>query len=105
MDTIDKVVRWTALFLSVAAFLTLLPIVLSYSLGYNIDYREFKIYKTGIISLRSNPSGAVVYVDGKLFQDLTPARLEDLKPGRYMLYCNLPGHYMAGMWTLLEVTE
>jgi hypothetical protein len=29
----------------------------------------------------------------------------DLKPGKYLLYCNLPGHYMAGMWTILEVTE
>jgi uncharacterized cupredoxin-like copper-binding protein len=27
----------------------------------------------------------------------------DVKPGKYILYCNLPGHYMAGMWTMLEV--
>ena len=27
----------------------------------------------------------------------------DLKPGKYLLYCNLPGHYMAGMWTMIEV--
>lgn len=26
-----------------------------------------------------------------------------LKPGRYILYCNIPGHYMLGMWTLLTV--
>lgn len=26
-----------------------------------------------------------------------------LKPGKYMLYCNLPGHYMAGMWTVIDV--
>lgn len=26
-----------------------------------------------------------------------------LKPGTYILYCNIPGHYMAGMWTLFEV--
>ena len=29
----------------------------------------------------------------------------ELKPGKYLLYCNLPGHYMAGMWTLIDVTE
>jgi uncharacterized cupredoxin-like copper-binding protein len=28
----------------------------------------------------------------------------DLKPGKYLLTCNVPGHYMAGMWTLLTVT-
>lgn len=27
----------------------------------------------------------------------------DLKPGSYILYCNLPGHYGAGMWTTLKV--
>lgn len=27
----------------------------------------------------------------------------DLKPGVYALYCNVPGHYMAGMWTTITV--
>ena len=26
-----------------------------------------------------------------------------LGPGQYILYCNLPGHYAAGMWTLVMV--
>lgn len=26
-----------------------------------------------------------------------------LDPGTYMLFCNLPGHYMAGMWTTIKV--
>ncbi len=26
-----------------------------------------------------------------------------LKPGKYILYCNVPGHYMLGMWTELTV--
>ena len=29
----------------------------------------------------------------------------DLKPGLYLLYCNIPAHYIGGMWTLLTVTE
>lgn len=29
----------------------------------------------------------------------------DLKPGIYVLYCNIPAHYNSGMWTLLTVTE
>jgi uncharacterized cupredoxin-like copper-binding protein len=28
-----------------------------------------------------------------------------LKPGMYALYCNIPNHYMDGMWTLLTVTK
>ena len=27
----------------------------------------------------------------------------ELKPGTYVLYCNIPGHFMAGMWTVLTV--
>ncbi len=28
----------------------------------------------------------------------------ELKPGSYIVYCNIPGHYVLGMWTLLTVT-
>ena len=27
----------------------------------------------------------------------------DLAPGKYLLFCNVAGHYMAGMWTVIEV--
>jgi uncharacterized cupredoxin-like copper-binding protein len=29
----------------------------------------------------------------------------NLKPGKYLLICNMPGHYDAGMWTPFEVTK
>jgi uncharacterized cupredoxin-like copper-binding protein len=29
----------------------------------------------------------------------------DLKPGTYLVICNVPGHYAAGMWTPLTVTQ
>lgn len=29
----------------------------------------------------------------------------DLKPGKYILYCNIPGHFAGGMWTVLKVTK
>ena len=27
----------------------------------------------------------------------------DLSPGKYLLFCNVAGHFMAGMWTVVEV--
>lgn len=27
----------------------------------------------------------------------------NMKPGKYILYCNISGHYVAGMWTVLTV--
>ncbi len=29
----------------------------------------------------------------------------NLAPGKYLLICNVPGHYAAGMWTEFEVTK
>lgn len=29
----------------------------------------------------------------------------DLKPGSYLLICNVPGHYASGMWAPLTVTQ
>lgn len=29
----------------------------------------------------------------------------DLKPGKYILFCNIPGHFMGGMWTVVTVTS
>lgn len=28
----------------------------------------------------------------------------DVKPGTYIVYCNIPGHFVDGMWTELTVT-
>jgi uncharacterized cupredoxin-like copper-binding protein len=27
----------------------------------------------------------------------------DLKPGKYLLFCNVPGHFTSGMWTIFTV--
>ncbi|MFA5085149.1 MAG: PEGA domain-containing protein [Candidatus Omnitrophota bacterium] len=83
MNKSDTVIRYIAFSFSLALYLTLLPIILSYSLGYHIDFHKFIIYKTGILSLRSTPSGASIYIDGKLIPDVTPARIEELRPGTY----------------------
>jgi uncharacterized cupredoxin-like copper-binding protein len=29
----------------------------------------------------------------------------DLKPGKYLLFCNLPGHFASGMYQVLTVTQ
>jgi uncharacterized cupredoxin-like copper-binding protein len=25
----------------------------------------------------------------------------NLEPGSYVLFCNIPGHYMGGMWSVI----
>ena len=33
----------------------------------------------------------------------TAALRLDLKPGKYLLFCNVPGHFTSGMWTVFTV--
>ena len=33
----------------------------------------------------------------------TAALRLDLKPGKYLLFCNIPGHFTSGMWTIFTV--
>ncbi len=83
MNKSDRVIRHVAFFFSLALYLTLLPIILSYSLGYHIDFNKLIIYKTGILSIKSIPSGAAIYINGNIYPDITPARIEELRPGTY----------------------
>jgi uncharacterized cupredoxin-like copper-binding protein len=43
-----------------------------------------------------------------MIEDMAPGQTGhmtvNLKPGRYMLFCNLPGHYAAGQHTMFTVT-
>lgn len=55
---------------------------------------EYKVDEDAAVSL-----GEVEELDPGQAGSLTVR----LKPGTYILFCNIPGHYMMGMWTLLTV--
>jgi hypothetical protein len=93
MKRTDKIMRAAAFYFATALFCVLLPIVLSYALGYQIDYRNFKIYKTGILYVESRPAGAAIYLNGGKYPDVTPARIEELKPGVYKVVVRREGFY------------
>lgn len=93
MKESDKLKRKVAFYLSAVIFFVTLPVILSYALGYKIDYAAFQVYKTGIMYLTSQPAGASIYINGKLHKDLTPAQIEELKPGRYGIKIKRDGFY------------
>ena len=93
MKRSDRIMRAIAFYFASALFLVLLPIILSYALGYQIDYRDLKIYKTGILYVESRPSGAAIYLNGNKYPDVTPARIEELKPGGYNVVVRREGFY------------
>ncbi len=93
MRRVDKIRRAMAFYFAVLLFCILLPVILSYALGYKIDYRHFKIYKTGILYISSRPVGASICINGKMCQSLTPAQIEELKPGDYKVEVRKDGFY------------
>lgn len=82
------------------------------------ESQEF--YHSMAISPVANPSKALPYLIDKVMVDEeaagTTARVKELKPhdsasmtvdmqpGTYILYCNIAGHYVMGMWTMVTVT-
>lgn len=89
----EQRIRGFLFYLSVAVFITGLPLILSSSLGYKFNPHTFKFTKTGIISLKTEPQGADVYLDGRLLQDKTPVTVNELLPGLYDLKIELKRHY------------
>lgn len=76
-------------------------------------------YHSFEISLVSDPAAQLPYLDDMMMVDeeaagrLAQVELRprgtgivtvDLEPGTYILFCNVAGHYMMGMWTLITVT-
>jgi len=54
---------------------------------------------------------AVLYIctsNASAVSELEPGQSGSLtiamKPGKYILFCNIPGHYVMGMWAILEIT-
>ena len=67
----------------IAIFLLITPVIILYTAGYRYNFQKHKIQKTGIFILKSEPTGASVYLNGKLRNEATPARIANLLPGDY----------------------
>ncbi|MDD4894718.1 MAG: PEGA domain-containing protein [Candidatus Omnitrophica bacterium] len=89
----EQRIRAVLFYLSVIIFLIGLPFILSFALGYKFDRRAFKFTKTGLLVIKTQPSGASVYLDGKLLNAKTPATASELLPGRYHLRLELERHF------------
>lgn len=93
--------------------------VLHGKVKFNVTNSSNKVIHEMILSPISDEAKPLTYVDAENrvneeasihlgeVSELDPGKsgslTVDVKPGKYILYCNLPGHYMAGMWTVLQV--
>ena len=89
----EQKIRAVLFYLSVCIFVSGLPFILSFALGYKFDRRSFKFTKTGLIVLKTQPPGANVYFNKTLLNDKTPTSINELLPGKYMIELTLEAHY------------
>jgi hypothetical protein len=89
----DQKIRAILFYLSLAIFLIGLPLILSFAFGYKFNSRTFKFTKTGLIAIKTQPSGASVYFNGKLLNDKTPVSINELLPGKYDFRLELEKYY------------
>lgn len=86
-------IRSLLFYLSLFLFITGLPFIIAFSLGYKFNARTFKFSKTGLIYVKTQPEGARIYLNGKLMPENTPASIYELVSGVYKIVLELPGHY------------
>jgi hypothetical protein len=76
----------------IVIFLATTPLIVLYTAGYRWNEKKLRLEKVGIIFLRSRPSGADIYLNGKLRSENTPARLRNLLPDTYSITVAKPGY-------------
>lgn len=89
----EQRIRAILFYLSVITFFAGLPFILSFALGYKLNPRTFKFTQTGLISIKSHPPGARIYLDSTLLNEKTPATIQELLPGVYSVRLELEKYY------------
>ena len=89
----DQKIRGVLFYISCLAFILGLPFILTYTMGYQFDRKTLKFTRTGLISLKSDPSGASVYLDQVLLNEKTPCSVNEVLPGTHHIRLSLEEYY------------
>jgi uncharacterized cupredoxin-like copper-binding protein len=87
---------------------------------FNVINQSPEFYHAVTISPVDDPARELPYLADKMMVDEEAAGVTarvkelrpgtsrsatiDMKPGTYILFCNIAGHYAMGMWTLIKVS-
>jgi len=104
----SKKIRDVLFFIFIALFIVGTILVSLYATGYRIELSwplNFNrlLIKTGIISVKSNPEGAAIYLNRRLQKNFsfnlwnskyltTPSKIKNVLPGKYDLTLKIPGY-------------
>lgn len=87
-----KKIRYFLIFICIAVFFILAPLIIFYVRGISYNGSDNKILQTGILSARTEPKGVKIYLDDQL-KDTTPADIRFLKAGGYNLKLVKDGYF------------
>lgn len=76
----------------IIVFLVIAPFLILYASGYNFEFLEKKIIKTGLLVINSEPRGADIYLNQYFSKKRTPERLANLRPGEYTVEVKKTGY-------------
>lgn len=85
--------------LFILLFLIITPLILTYAAGYHINWRYFKLERTGLLEIKTEPSGALINIEeikawlGNPKELITPIKLKNLRPGSYHVNLSLDGYH------------
>jgi hypothetical protein len=74
-------------------FIILAPLLILYTAGYRYNYKKNQLQKTGALVLKSEPSGAQIFIDSKPIGAKTPARLNNVLPDEHEISLQKAGYY------------
>src|SRR3990167_2692883 len=83
MFALTKRRRRILFWIMVAIFLVVTPLVVGYARGYRFDFDLRKVTQVGGIAVETEPSDALVFLDGKYTEDDTPTFIRSLLPQHF----------------------
>lgn len=72
------------------------PLLLLYASGYRYSLKKSKLEKTGALVIKSEPTGAKIFLNEQEMPDKSPARIGNILPDDYLISVTKPGYYS---WT------
>ena len=91
--------RWWLSKIFILIFCLITPPILIYANGYRINWHSWRLERTGLLKIKSEPANALVNINelkawlGKSKKIVTPVKLKNLRPGNYNVNLSLPGYY------------
>jgi len=97
--------RWLFI-IFVITFVVMASLIIPYAFGYKLDSAGFKLQKTGMFVIDTEPKNASIYLNGKLQKNTwsffssddkqiikTPAKLSHVSPGTYRVRLEIDGYW------------